>query len=188
MRAAGGTNVLADASLALIWGCHEESSESLGRLTGQDRSFRGAQRASRVPLALNGWWLRHGSRLLVCVPRQGRWRREAFRHALPGVPRWRGLLPVPPGLPRRAWRWRPEGPTILAVDLDLDLDLDVWVWRSRRLPVLSSGGAVPDLASPGFHDGGVSSGTAEPASPRGLVLAGGLNRPGVGGNVGARGV
>jgi hypothetical protein len=43
-----------------------------------------------------------------------------------------------------------------------------------------TGGAVPDLASPGFHDGGVRSGTAEPASRRVIVLAGAANARGWG--------
>ncbi len=49
-----------------------------------------------------------------------------------------------------------------------------------------TGGAVPDLAPPGPHDGGVRSGTAEPASRRVAVLAGAANAPGLGRTVAAR--
>src|SRR5258708_24867895 len=50
-----------------------------------------------------------------------------------------------------------------------------------------TGGAVPDLAPPGPHDGGARAGTAEPAARREIGLAGGTHAPAVGGMVAARG-
>jgi hypothetical protein len=94
-----------------------------------------------------------------------------------------GVLPVP--VCCRAERGAGgRRPTILAFDLDLDLDFRVWAFVVPACAV--TGGAVPDLASPGPHDGGVRSGTVEPASRRVIVLAGAANARGLGCTVAAR--
>src|SRR5258708_15822083 len=75
---------------------------------------------------------------------------------------------------------------LLTLTLTLTLILVFGFGRSRCLPVLSL--VEPFLTSPPrvFLDGGVRSGTAEPASRRVAVLAGAANAPGLGGTVAAR--
>src|SRR5258707_13350956 len=57
--------------------------------------------------------------------------------------------------------------------LTLTLTLTLTLILAFVVPACAvTGGAVPDLAPPGPHDGGVRSGTVEPASRRVAVLAG----------------